>query len=58
MKNLEIFVNPNSLRNAIYIVARNGHKVIDLDDIVLCKADRNYTSILLNNKSLNSINLS
>lgn len=47
MKNLEIFINPASNRNAIYIIARNGHKVIDLDRIILCKADRNYTKMLL-----------
>ena len=47
MKNLEVFVNPASSRNAIYIIARNGHKVIDLDEIILCKADRNYTRVLL-----------
>lgn len=47
MKNLEVFINPASNRNAIYLIARNGHKVIDLDLITLCKADRNYTKILL-----------
>ncbi|MCF8224134.1 MAG: LytTR family transcriptional regulator [Bacteroidales bacterium] len=46
MKNLEVFINPASNCNAIYIIARNGHKVIDLDKIILCKADRNYTKIL------------
>lgn len=47
MKNLEIFINPASNRNALYIIARNGHKVIDLDQIIICKADRNYTIVLL-----------
>lgn len=47
MKNLEVFINPASNCNAIYIIARSGHKVIDLDGIILCKADRNYTKILL-----------
>lgn len=47
MKNLEVFINPVSNRNAIYLIARNGHKVIYLDRITLCKADRNYTKILL-----------
>lgn len=49
MKNLEIFVNPASGCKAIYIVARAGHKVIDLEDILFCKADRNYTKIILEN---------
>jgi len=49
MKNLEIFLNPASGRKAIYIIARAGHKVIDLEEILLCKADRNYTKILLEN---------
>ena len=52
MKNLEVFVNPASNRNEIYIVARNGHKVIDLDEIILCKADRNYTKILLKDDAI------
>ena len=47
MKNLEIFVNPASGRKAIYIIARSGHKVIDLEEILLCKADRNYTKMFL-----------
>lgn len=47
MKNLEIFINPASNRIAIYIIARNGHKVVDLDEILLCKADRNYTQIFI-----------
>jgi DNA-binding LytR/AlgR family response regulator len=47
MKNLEIFINPASGRKAIYIIARAGHKVIDLEKILLCKADRNYTIISL-----------
>lgn len=47
MKNLEIFVNPASGRKAIYIIARAGHKVIDLNEILLCKADRNYTKMFL-----------
>ena len=49
MKNLEVFINPATNCNAIYIIARNGHKVIDLDRIILCKADRNYTKMLLIN---------
>jgi two-component system LytT family response regulator len=47
MKNLEVFINPATNRNAIYIIARSGHKVIDIDSIILCQADRNYTKILL-----------
>ena len=47
MKNLEIFDNPASGRKAIYIVARDGHKVIDLEEILLCKADGNYTEMQL-----------
>lgn len=47
MKNLEIFVNPASGRKAIYIIARAGHKVVDLEEILLCKADRNYTKMFL-----------
>ncbi len=50
MKNLEVFINPATNCNAIYIIARNGHKVIDLDRIILCKADRNYTKLLLINE--------
>lgn len=50
MKNLEIFVNPASGCKAIYIIARAGHRVIDLKEILLCKADRNYTKIFLENR--------
>lgn len=49
MKNLEIFINPASGSKAIYIVARSGHRIIDLDEIIFCKADRNYTKIFLEN---------
>lgn len=49
MKNLEIFENPASGRKAIYIIARDGHKVIDLEEILLCQADSNYTKIILEN---------
>jgi len=47
MKNLEVFYNPASGRIAIYIIARAGHKVIDLEEILLCKADSNYTVMFL-----------
>lgn len=47
MRNLEIFVNPASDHKAIYIIARSGHKVVDIDKIIMCKADRNYTKIFL-----------
>jgi hypothetical protein len=54
LKNLEIFTNPASGNVAIYIVARSGHKIIDLEEILLCKADRNYTIMLLEDgKNLN-----
>lgn len=49
MKNLEIFINPATGCKAIYIVARSGHRIIDLDEIIFCKADRNYTKIFLEN---------
>lgn len=49
MKNLEIFINPASSRKAIYIIARDGHKVIDLEEILLCEADGNYTKMPLAN---------
>jgi DNA-binding LytR/AlgR family response regulator len=47
MKNLEVFINPASGLYAIYIIARSGHKVVDLDRIIMCTADRNYTEIVL-----------
>jgi len=47
MKNLEIFTNPSTGTKAIYLVLRAGHKIIDLEKILLCKADRNYTIMLL-----------
>lgn len=55
MKNLEVFINPASGRNAIYIIARNGHKVIDLDNILCCIADRNYSKIILEEEKLDIV---
>lgn len=50
MKNLQTIKNPASHKNAIYIISQNGHKIIDLDEIMYCKADSNYSEINLKNK--------
>lgn len=50
MKNFDIFTNPATGNAALYIISRDGHKVVDLCEIILCKADRNYTKILLQEK--------
>lgn len=47
MKNLEIFTNPASNNKAIYIVSRDGHKIVDLVELLFCKAERNYTKIII-----------
>lgn len=49
MKNLEIFDNPATGSKAIYIITNSGHKVIDLEKIMLCRADRNYSLVFLEN---------
>ncbi|HEX2922392.1 MAG TPA: hypothetical protein VHO50_14610 [Bacteroidales bacterium] len=46
MKNLEVFINPSTGLKALYIISRSGHRIIDIEKILFCKADRNYTKII------------
>jgi len=56
MKNLEIFISEGSGKEKLYISFRNGHKtIIDIEKILYCEADGNYTSVVSEESIRNEI---
>ena len=46
MKNIEIFYSTVSGCEKLYVNSREGHKTVDIEKILFCEADGNYTKVL------------